>query len=850
MQFVNKLTGVTQDLIARHLRWIHHVTLNRPKTVFAVAILLLALAVLSISRSHFESDIFKLFPRQGPLALFLDSLEWTGNARNVFFLLEGERAHITAEAEVFAGKLEKLRIDGAPAFEKVQYRMYDPAEVTPLADFIGYAVTRPQLFLHPVDAGKYAAKLKPDSVARALETAEAELAMPGTVQEVIAADPLYLRNLILPRLKKASQALDMDPSSPYFLSRDGKLLIIIAEPAQPVTNMAFARKLMSGINEARADAPVKITCTGAHLSAVADEAAMKKEIAACIVSSLVVVLALFYLTYRRFMPTLLIPAILVSGVILALGTGALLLSSVHIISFAFTALIIGLGTDYSIHIYDRFYFERVKGSTTDEALRLAIVDTGHGVFTAAITTALPFLALVLADVRALSELGLLVGFGVIFSLYATYFFLPPLLLFMENRFPQATYKPLPTFFLGRVWELAGNHGKPVIGLSFMAISVLLIASFFISFDGELKNLQPRNSEAFQTQEKIERHLSISPKQMLVALEGKELHGILERSAKVEALAEGYLKRGELQSSSSLGRVLNGQEQQQTILRALRESAHVRTSGPAVTSALELQGFDASQFQPYTNAIAALADGRTIPLEEGIARLEASPFRGIVDRHLMPAGGTFHNLLYLDYRGAEFNQRQFLEDLHAVDPQARATSVDLVSGQLTESVKKSFVIAFILGGGIVLFLLLSHFDSLSGIFFSLYPVVAGVITMLGIMSIIGMGLNFMNAMVLVTIIGMGSDYGLHIAHRIKGVWGKERKEQFVQAGRAVLLSALTTIAGFGSLAFADYRALASIGWATNFGIAATALFSLLVLPAFCRHPGKPGNTIYQSPSSAS
>jgi predicted RND superfamily exporter protein len=50
---------------------------------------------------------------------------------------------------------------------------------------------------------------------------------------------------------------------------------------------------------------------------------------------------------------------------------------------------------------------------------------------------------------------------------------------------------------------------------------------------------------------------------------------------------------------------------------------------------------------------------------------------------------------------------------------------------------------------------------------------------------------------------------------------------------VLLSALTTIAGFGSLAFADYRALASIGWATNFGIAATALFSLIALPAFFR-----------------
>jgi predicted RND superfamily exporter protein len=60
---------------------------------------------------------------------------------------------------------------------------------------------------------------------------------------------------------------------------------------------------------------------------------------------------------------------------------------------------------------------------------------------------------------------------------------------------------------------------------------------------------------------------------------------------------------------------------------------------------------------------------------------------------------------------------------------------------------------------------------------------------------------------------------------------EQRAEFVQAGRAVLLSALTTIAGFGSLAFTDYGAMSSIGWATNFGIGSTALFTLVSLPAF-------------------
>jgi predicted RND superfamily exporter protein len=42
--------------------------------------------------------------------------------------------------------------------------------------------------------------------------------------------------------------------------------------------------------------------------------------------------------------------------------------------------------------------------------------------------------------------------------------------------------------------------------------------------------------------------------------------------------------------------------------------------------------------------------------------------------------------------------------------------------------------------------------------------------------------------------------------------------------------MTTIVGFGSLAFTDYGAMSSIGWATNLGVGFTTLFALVTLPA--------------------
>jgi predicted RND superfamily exporter protein len=838
MHLLNKLVSATRSLVRGHLQWIFVVTTTRPMMVFAACCLVFLLSCLSIARISFEADIFRLFPQKGPLSLFLDTMKWTGSAGNAYFLLEGDRETLVREADVFAEKLRNLSVDGEPAFSNIKYRVIDPGEAKSFADFLGYAVTRPQFFVNPEDVPRFRQLLSPAAADASLQRARTELATPGSVTDIIAADPLYLRDLILPRFKAASQMLDLDTTSPYFLSRDGRVLIIIAEPARPVTDIAFARKLVAAINGARKGSAVKISCTGAHLSAVADEAVFKENVLVAVLTSLAVVLAIFFAAYRRFLPTLLIPLILVFGIVPAIGVAGLIHPTLSVISLAFTSLIIGLGTDYPIHLYDRFHFERSRGRSPEEALRLATVDTGHALFTSATTTAFPFLCLVLSDVRALAELGLLVGLGGVFSLYATLFFLPPLLIFMEKRFPRKEYRPLPGFSLGAVWRSGRRHRWKTAVFSILAVLCLLLAATNISFESELKNLQPRSSEAFITQENMERHLSISPKQLIVAVEGKDLADILSRGGRVDALARQYRQRGELVSFSSLGQVINDAAVQRKVIEALARYPLDGGLDAALRNSLARQGFAVEPFRHYTRSLAGLYQARILPVSDGLSRLSNSPFRGIVERHLIHNAGGYHLLSYLNYRGPEFRQGAFLKELRDIDPTVRATSVDLVSGQLSDSVRRSFIWGLIAGGAIVLFLLVSHFNTRAGIFYTLFPLYAGIIAMLGLMALFGMRLNFMNVMVLVTIIGMGSDYGLHVAHRVRNCAPDEYQERYIQSGRAVLLSCLTNIVGFGSLVFTDYGALASIGWATNFGIAAITLFTLVTLPAFMRLPEAP------------
>ncbi|MDD2541243.1 MAG: MMPL family transporter [Desulfuromonadaceae bacterium] len=832
LKIFSRLTSLVNSLTRRHLEWIYRTTTTKPRAVVGAFLIALLLSAAVISTTRFDSDIFQLFPaRQPALRLLLDSLQWSGSANEAYFLLEGKKEELPREAARFAERLRTAQVDGKPAFRRITWRVFDESEAAAFTDFIAYAVTRPQLFIGLEDVPGLLQHFSPGSMDASLNRLQADLASQfgGAMTGLATADPLYLRDLILPRLKVASQALDLDPSSPYFISRDGKVLIMIAEPARPVQDMAFARALVTSINQARQGSTVAISCAGAHISAVLDEAAMKSNILVCILSSLVVVLAIFFTVYRRILPTLLLPLIIAVGVALALGVAGVILPSIHIISFAFMALIVGLGTDYSIHLYDRFHSERTSGTGADEALRLAVVDTGHGLFTAATTTSIPFFALMLSDVRALSELGLLVGLGVLFSLYTTFFFLPPLLVYMERRFP-ATYQPIPGLGLRHVWRLAGRFPRAIVVVSVVTIIFMAAASTQTFFDGNLKNLQPRHSEAFLAQEKIERHLSLAPKQLLVAVEGKELGKVLQRAARVDGLAQKLLSTGSISSWSSLGQIVNNRTRQEEIIRAISVRKRDGLTAAGLTTALDRQGFESQPFQPFIAALAAGSAMKPVPEEEALARLKASPLRGVADRHLVRDAAGYHALLYLYYQNTGFDQGTFLHELGGIDPTARVTSVDLVSDQLAASVKQSFLWAFLIGGLLVLFLLVAHFGSSSGIFYAMFPVVAGSLAMLGIMALNGMGLNFMNAMVLVTIIGMGSDYGLHLRHRTLVGPSEGREGRFIQAGRAVLISALTTIAGFGSLAFANYPALASIGWATNFGVGFTALFALVTLPA--------------------
>jgi predicted RND superfamily exporter protein len=90
-------------------------------------------------------------------------------------------------------------------------------------------------------------------------------------------------------------------------------------------------------------------------------------------------------------------------------------------------------------------------------------------------------------------------------------------------------------------------------------------------------------------------------------------------------------------------------------------------------------------------------------------------------------------------------------------------------------------------------------------------------------------NISNIITLPLLLGIGVDAGIHMVHRRQQGQAGERLLD-TATGRAILYSALTTMAGFGNLTLASHRAIAGMGALLMVGMTAVLICTLVVLPA--------------------
>jgi predicted RND superfamily exporter protein len=175
--------------------------------------------------------------------------------------------------------------------------------------------------------------------------------------------------------------------------------------------------------------------------------------------------------------------------------------------------------------------------------------------------------------------------------------------------------------------------------------------------------------------------------------------------------------------------------------------------------------------------------------------------------------------------------RFVAAMRRVDPDV--TGVPITVLESLRLMRRSFLQQGVLATLFVGIVLLADFRSLRLAALSLLSLAAGMGVTVGVMGLLDVPLSLANFFAIPIMIGLGIDSCIHVTHRaIDG----GLLSGFGSTRRAVVVTALTTTIGFGTLLWAQHQGLRGLGAVMTIASVACLASSVWLLPAMLRIVG--------------
>ncbi len=667
-----------------------------------------------------------------------------------------------------------------------------------------------------------------------------------------------------------------DPDGDYFFSSDKRMLFVFVEEHVDESDFTNNRGRIETIRHAiRTLTPefpdVRAGVTGGPT--IADDemgtALRDSTVATALAATLILVFLL--LAYRQTGAPLLMLAALASSLLWALGLITLFVGHLTVFSVMFISLVIGIGIDYGIYFLYRYQEECALGAPIAQALERTAHHTGPGMLLGALTAAGTFLVLVFTDFQGIREFGIVSAIAILMAFVSMLTFFPALLA-LERRWRRVRApSSSPPLRGGAVVEwlarLRAYRWTTLIAAGALsAIGVWGILG--VTFDFNTLKLQAAGVESVIWEQRMLESAGHSGFTALATAQSlDELRRKQEAFTRLPSVSEvESVLRLVPDAQSEKVRLI---QQFAPLVAAIRVAAPPAVlDGDALRAALlvlrrrlglTLESIaDPAARTPvqrlYEGVDRTLArmEGMGPDALEGLRRLQGelyTDFKGKVERfqqsldpHPVRDGeappelrgryvGRSGRFLLRIHPGVDIWQevgaRRFIEDLRAVDPDV--TGPPVTNFEATHLIERGYFegtpYALLLVAAITFAIL----GSLRGTTLALAPVGLGALWTLGVMRLLNLEFNLANVWALPLIVGTAAEYGLNIYVRyLEAVdRGGPRFPRSVVLG--VVLSWLTTIAGFGSLLVAHHHGIFTLGLLLSVGSTASLLAAVLVLP---------------------
>jgi hopanoid biosynthesis associated RND transporter like protein HpnN len=586
---------------------------------------------------------------------------------------------------------------------------------------------------------------------------------------------------------------------------------------------------------------------------------------------------LIFLFFRSGGRTFIRIIALVVGMCWTFGWTTLFIGHLNILSVVFAPLLIGLGDDYIAHWFARLEEEERQPGVSPQAAILRVgTQAGPGILTAGASAALSFLPFVLTGFKGLIELGLITGVGILLNVMADLIILPILSLYSrppalapQRRNASETADLLHFSRRQAFWLLLGLGVLSVYGGWH---------GWRVGFDLNPLHLQARGTESVEWEERLRQHANRSV--IYASTVGYSADEVFKKTAAFQTLPTVW----KVQSVFSL--LPEQQEEKLPHLHAILADFPAVRPMPGDSQPPDLRGFmdvlgrirfkmddtQAEQWgarRPVVEQIAnvrALTGGILAALQQdpphsgkalgAYQRLFHQDLRDLLD--LLAQGGKASLMRIEDIprqvRDRFLQQNQYLirvyprEDIWEREPRDRfVQEIRNVDGQVVGDVitlhdfTDAFQQASIEAAGYALLaialLLILTFRDWRLCLVALLPLLVGTLLTFEVMGLAGIQFNPANTVFLPIIVGVGVEYGIVILHR----WQEGRMlpgHLPLSTGKGVILAALTTTIGFGSLIICRHRGIFSLGFLSFVGSLFVLAAAILLVPAVLSYMAPP------------
>lgn len=821
---------------------------------------LVLVALGLVSQLRFDTDVFRLLPRQDPsIDAFVRVLETVGGGDELLVVVRIPEAAAAAPYLAFADALA-AELEDLAEIEAVDHRIGTPKDL--LRRFLPESV----LFLDEEGRRAFEERLSPEGIRQRVEEVRRRLRTPqgAALRDLLVLDPLGLGEILLDRMAPEGGGQRVDLSSGYYLSADRSLLLLLARPTGPAHDLDFTRGLLAGVEAAAERAlerwpelavggdggeglslsalppPPTVEVGGTYPAALSDLEAIRHDMTVGVGTAAVSVLVLFLLAFRRLKPLLYAFLPLTVGLLLAFAAAAPVLGGISMLTAASAALLLGLGVDFVIVSYGRFVEERRRGADLETAVSRMAWHSGRAVVVGAVTTAATFYAFLVTRFPGLWQMGFLTGTGILLVMVSVLLLLPALLTVRERGGGRkAPTLHLSGFGVDRLVRLSLKRPRTVLAVGFLVTLGTALALPRLEFAESMAALRPPGNRgldvALEVAEKLDRRNS----PMMLVFEEPTLEETLETAARAAEEARELGSEDGVDRVESVTDLVPPPEQQRQVLTWLDRGRASGTLAPErvvgdLEASLTAEGLRFGAFREGAELLTTtLSRERPLTVEDRAAEPES---RRWVDRFLERTDAGWMGVVYLHSEGDAWRRQapppawKLAEDLGSG---VILTGGNVLNERMRERITRDAWVAGLLGIVLVALLLWWDFRSLRDALGALAPVLIGMVWMLGAMGWLGIELNFLNTFVTTMILGIGVDYGLHVVHRLRETVDlpfEERQEGLASTARAVAVAALSTVCGFGSLALSSYPGLQSTGLVAIFGAVATAAVAVTFLPA--------------------